>query len=424
MSLPEIALAPGMAERLASKLTHALQARDSFLSRKRSNSQSQGASQAVTLSTRRHDGRPKERPRRAAAEYYVTLAPLNSTFVKKHIHVPVHPETCKLGRPTGTKVKPSSSNGYFDSRVLSRNHACLFVDAQSGQVMIQDMGSSNGTFVNSDKIGLDPVPIRIGDTVNLGFNIQVETLHKQISAAVENISIVSTTPRGAAPGLTPDLVATFSPRELAHYDFVQSTLAAAPEDAMFADIMPAVEDLLARGTEETFPHSRIRPSSEMQRAVALLTLNVGRVQQQNLLLRALENFLAAYAARALELHAAQLAAQDERHQLQLREGAAERRQLQLQAQEHQHAAQRLQATVDALQRRVAQLEAEKTLEQTRRAPPEKTPPHADELHYETGAFDAADTKEDTYRPALSLRHQGVCIGIFVVVGCILQQMAK
>ena len=49
--------------------------------------------------------------------------PLNDTFIKKHLPVATYPETTKLGRPTGTKFKPDVTNGYFDSRVLSRNHA-------------------------------------------------------------------------------------------------------------------------------------------------------------------------------------------------------------------------------------------------------------------------------------------------------------
>lgn len=209
------------------------------LTRKRSNSQSQVIPTPVPVQARSQtkaasNGKPAAPKKskssstvqeRHQAEFYVTLVPLNDTFVRKHIHVPYFPDLCKLGRPTGLKVKPSVSNGYFDLRVLSRNHACLFIEPKLGQLMIQDMGSSNGTYVNQEKISSEPVPINIGDRVNLGFNIQVETSHKQISAVVEDINIVSNTPSvpvlEGMPKLTPDAISKLTGSEKRHLDFIQ-----------------------------------------------------------------------------------------------------------------------------------------------------------------------------------------------------------
>lgn len=306
--------------------------------RRRSNSQSQGVAPPVFIQPRgsgqlssrnllylaTRDHKPQ---RRQQAEYYVTLVPLNDTFVKKHIHVPYFPDTCRLGRPTGTKIKPHVTNGYFDSRVLSRNHACMSIDAKSGQLMIQDMGSSNGTFVNSEKIGADPVAVKVGDTINLGFNIQLETSHKQISAKIENISVVSNNPKGSVlnglPMLTKDVINGFSAAELHHLDFIQSVFSLvlpnkeefdesesgtttqaqkAFESAMFADVVPTLDDSLAASSESyvnagIFNNSRIVNSNDLESTLELLMVNLVRVKQQNNTLKSLENFLVNYSAK-------------------------------------------------------------------------------------------------------------------------------
>lgn len=314
--------------------------------RRRSNSQSQVVStpafiqpRGSTHTTSRggpHTSHRDPKPsRRQQSEYYVTLMPLNDTFVKKHIHIPYLPETCRLGRPTGTKIKPHVTNGYFDSRVLSRNHACMFVDPKTGQLMIQDMGSSNGTFVNSEKIAAEPVPVTVGDTINLGFNIQLETSHKQISARIDNISVVLNNPKGSVlsglPMLTKEVINNFSASELNHLDFIQSIFALVSpskedeieepevdaasqaqksfENAMFADIVPTLDDSLAALLEEhvtagIFSNSRIVNSSELESTLDILMANLLRVKQQNTTLKSLENFLKNYSAKVDEINAA------------------------------------------------------------------------------------------------------------------------
>ena len=47
--------------------------------------------------------------------------------------------------------------------------------------MIQDLGSSNGTYLNEVRLSQDPTEIKIGDMICLGFNVQAESAHKQIS---------------------------------------------------------------------------------------------------------------------------------------------------------------------------------------------------------------------------------------------------
>jgi hypothetical protein len=50
------------------------------------------------------------------------LYPLNDTFVPKHIAL-VGGQRVKIGRQTNAKTVPAERNGYFDSKVLSRQHA-------------------------------------------------------------------------------------------------------------------------------------------------------------------------------------------------------------------------------------------------------------------------------------------------------------
>lgn len=50
------------------------------------------------------------------------LYPLNESFIPKHISL-VGGQRVKIGRQTNAKTVPAERNGYFDSKVLSRQHA-------------------------------------------------------------------------------------------------------------------------------------------------------------------------------------------------------------------------------------------------------------------------------------------------------------
>jgi pSer/pThr/pTyr-binding forkhead associated (FHA) protein len=73
------------------------------------------------------------------------LESLDSTFTTKKcdLYSPV-----KIGRKV--KAAPLSSNGVFDSKVLSRAHCEIYYS--DGKVLIMDVKSSNGTFVNGDRL--------------------------------------------------------------------------------------------------------------------------------------------------------------------------------------------------------------------------------------------------------------------------------
>lgn len=80
------------------------------------------------------------------------LHPMNDTFAPKQISLaPPGPHNkVKVGRQTNQKTAPHPSNGFFDSKVLSRMHAEVW--CQDGKVFIKDVKSSNGTFINGERL--------------------------------------------------------------------------------------------------------------------------------------------------------------------------------------------------------------------------------------------------------------------------------
>lgn len=124
----------------------------------------------------------------------LVLLPMNGTFERKQINVPIHPDPPqKIGRQTNAKTLPKPDNGYFDSKVLSRQHAEIYADA-SGRIWIKDVKSSNGTFVNGERLSpenreSEPKELKQSDSLELGIDIvsedQKTIVHHKVSAKVE-----------------------------------------------------------------------------------------------------------------------------------------------------------------------------------------------------------------------------------------------
>lgn len=108
----------------------------------------------------------------------------------KYVVVPRAPESLKIGRQNTPKTTNKITDGYFDSRVLSRNHAELFM--RQGALYIRDLKSSNGTFLNGEKLApLEDYVLRVGDKVDLGTTLESQMAHKKISCVVGSIDFVS-----------------------------------------------------------------------------------------------------------------------------------------------------------------------------------------------------------------------------------------
>ncbi|KAK0563365.1 hypothetical protein OC844_002256 [Tilletia horrida] len=121
------------------------------------------------------------------------LFSLNNTFAPKHILLgppTVTPTSrLKIGRQTSQKTAPNPSNTFFDSKVLSRTHAELW--AEHGKIYIRDLRSSNGTFINGNRLSpegceSEPCEIKNEDLIEFGIDIVAEDgqqiLHHKVAA--------------------------------------------------------------------------------------------------------------------------------------------------------------------------------------------------------------------------------------------------
>lgn len=139
-------------------------------------------------------------PQRSLAEPVTPSQPvlyllsLNGTFERKTIQVPFYPETLRVGRQTNNKTIPTPLNGFFDSKVLSRQHAEIWADRQ-GKIWIRDVKSSNGTFVNGTRLSpenreSEPHELQTSDHLELGIDIvsedQKSVVHHKVAAKVEH----------------------------------------------------------------------------------------------------------------------------------------------------------------------------------------------------------------------------------------------
>ncbi|CAI6335936.1 unnamed protein product [Periconia digitata] len=154
-------------------------------------SQHNGAVQAQQNGAPRTQQQPQEPPA------ILHLIPMNGTFDRKQITVPFFPDVLRIGRQTNNKTIPTPLNGYFDSKVLSRSHAEVWAD-RNGKVWIRDVKSSNGTFVNGQRLSQenrdsDPHELREQDVLELGIDIvsedQKTVVHHKVAARVEHAGI-------------------------------------------------------------------------------------------------------------------------------------------------------------------------------------------------------------------------------------------
>lgn len=148
---------------------------------------------------------PSGNQQRALPTIILCLTPTNATFDKKQLTIPYAPDVIRIGRQTNVKTVPTATNGYFDSKVLSRQHAEIWA-TPDGRIWIKDIKSSNGTFVNGNRLspeGLesDPHELLAHDILVLGIDIMSEDQraiqHHKVSAKIDyagppgpNMSIV------------------------------------------------------------------------------------------------------------------------------------------------------------------------------------------------------------------------------------------
>lgn len=132
------------------------------------------------------------------AQPVLYLVSLNGTFERKTITVPFLPDTLRIGRQTNKSTTPNTVNGFFDSKVLSRQHAEIYADRQ-GTIWIRDIKSSNGTFVNGTRLSAEnresePHELQTNDHLELGIDIvsedQKSVVHHKVAAKVEHAGFI------------------------------------------------------------------------------------------------------------------------------------------------------------------------------------------------------------------------------------------
>ncbi|ROT40982.1 hypothetical protein SODALDRAFT_291442 [Sodiomyces alkalinus F11] len=154
--------------------------------------------QPSIMSQQQMSGRPIAEPM-PAGQPVLYLLSLNGTFERKTISVPFYPESLRIGRQTNQKTVPTPANGFFDSKVLSRQHAEIWAD-RMGKIYIRDVKSSNGTFVNGSRLSQEnresePHELQSGDHLELGIDIvnedQKTVVHHKVAAKVEHAGFMN-----------------------------------------------------------------------------------------------------------------------------------------------------------------------------------------------------------------------------------------
>lgn len=262
--------------------------------------------------------------------HIIILKSLNETFETKFLVVPFKPDSLKLGRPvlnsnsssqsygvngsTGNIGKVDSQqapqvrpdNGHFDSRVLSRNHASLSCDINTGKIYIRDLKSSNGTFVNGNRIDQQDVELKVGNIIDLGTDIDSKFEHRKISAFVEDISVIPLINEVPSNGPTNGKLGEPTKTEIgtengSGYSVVSATTAqrAAFEAAMFGDVnnLDLEDTVLGSETEilsGIFINNSIGTSPNLINVIKTLATEVALEKHEFTKLRSMENFLINY----------------------------------------------------------------------------------------------------------------------------------
>lgn len=108
----------------------------------------------------------------------------------KVLNIPQAPQTLKIGRQNTPKTSNKITDGFFDSRVLSRNHAELFV--KDDGLYIRDLKSSNGTFLNDSKLEpYEDYKLNINDKIDLGTTLESQMAHRKITCIIREFQQIS-----------------------------------------------------------------------------------------------------------------------------------------------------------------------------------------------------------------------------------------
>lgn len=155
-----------------------------------------------------------------------------------------------------------------DDEEISRAHARFALD-QNGFIAIDDLGSTNGTFVNGLRIST-PQTLSEGDTIELGATTLVvrEVPSRQATPAAEPGAPQPTVQTGIVQSPVPEMPAPAEPEPLAGLPATEevSTAAAEPEPEPLADL--AVTEQVSTAPAEEEPEPLAYPAAAEQVSTA------------------------------------------------------------------------------------------------------------------------------------------------------------
>ncbi|XP_051967064.1 sarcolemmal membrane-associated protein-like isoform X4 [Xyrauchen texanus] len=119
-----------------------------------------------------------------------TCRPNSHPFQERHVYLD---EPVKIGRSVA-RSRPAQNNATFDCKVLSRNHALVWFDHKTGQFYLQDTKSSNGTFINSQRLSRGseespPCEVLSGDIIQFGVDVTENTRKVTHGCVVSTIKL-------------------------------------------------------------------------------------------------------------------------------------------------------------------------------------------------------------------------------------------
>ncbi|CAH1783910.1 unnamed protein product [Owenia fusiformis] len=128
----------------------------------------------------------------------LTCRPNSHPFQERHVSL--H-EPAKIGRSVA-RARPAPNNSIFDCKVLSRNHALIWYE--EGRFFLQDTKSSNGTFVNSQRLSKGseespPREIMSGDVIQFGVDVMENSRRVTHSCIIASLQLFYPDGREAKP---------------------------------------------------------------------------------------------------------------------------------------------------------------------------------------------------------------------------------
>jgi len=129
-------------------------------------------------------------------------------------------QSIKIGRSVA-RARPSATNAIFDCKVLSRNHALIWYE--TGKFYLQDTKSSNGTFVNNQRLSKGseeslPREVCSGDILQFGVDVMENSRKVTHGCIIATLKLFL--PDGKEAKASPTIVST-PPHSLPTQDLYQ-----------------------------------------------------------------------------------------------------------------------------------------------------------------------------------------------------------